>query len=555
MAIFIFVTGGVCSGLGKGIAAASIGVLLKGMGRSVNVIKCDPYLNIDPGVQSPIEHGEVFVTDDGAEADLDLGHYERFLDICTSKISNVTTGQAYQSVLDAERRGDYLGKTVQIIPHLTNEIQRRITAVGKGFDFVIVEIGGTVGDVESQPFLEAIRQLSKKEKSIFVHLTLLPYLAFSDEIKTKPTQHSVRDLRQLGIQPDILICRCPQNLADIEKENIRKKVSLFCDVNPEAIIFGEDVDSIYQVPTRFYDQNLHEVILKILNLPSEQALSELLYTMQKWGSFDIDHRFRTKSFDGFTAIFPNPKVSIAICGKYTLCKDSYISIAESLHHAAKAVRVDLQLDYVNLEEFMGNPEDTEDRLKKYDGILVPGGFGDRGIEAKILCAEYARKNGVPYFGICLGMQVAVIGALRNKYQGAHSTEFDSDTKYPVIDLMLDQKDIINLGGTMRLGSYACELNEGSLAYELYREKIIHERHRHRFEFNSKYEEDLKDFGLYISGRNPETGLTEIIESANADHFFVGVQFHPEFKSRPFSPSPFFVGFVTASLKQAEKRDS
>jgi len=531
---YIFITGGVVSSLGKGIASTTIGALLESRGIKVNLLKFDPYLNLDPGTMSPFQHGEVFVTDDGAETDLDLGHYERFCDVILTKDNNYTTGQIYDSVLNKERRGEYLGKTVQVIPHITNEIKSKITNLGKTADIVLVEIGGTVGDIESLPFLEAIRQFAYdvgKENVLYLHLTLVPYISAAGEFKTKPTQHSVKELRMIGIQPDILLCRCERELTAEMKE----KISLFCNVKKEAVFSAMDVESIYELPIHYSRQGVDEIIAKYLNIWSRSA------GLQKWEKIRDNLNNTVGS------------VKIAIVGKYVELKESYKSLNEALIHSATASRHKIELCYIDSEK-IEKGEIQIQCLTDADGILVPGGFGIRGVEGKIKAVEYARTNKVPFFGICLGMQIATIEYARNVcgMEGAHSMEFDSSTKYPVIDLMEEQKNIQDLGGTMRLGAYSCHLDGDSFAFNAYGFEVISERHRHRYEFNSKYEEELKNNGLKITGRDKGTGLVEIVEVA--DHpWFLGCQFHPEFKSKPFSPHPLFKAFVDAAIKNREKK--
>jgi len=524
MAKYIFVTGGVVSGLGKGVAAASIGMLLKKRGYKVGILKLDPYLNYDPGTMSPYQHGEVFVTEDGGETDLDLGHYERFIGINLSKNSSVSSGQIYMDVINAERKGEYLGGTVQIVPHITDAIKNRIHKIEKEMkaDIVIVEIGGTVGDIESEPFLEAIRQFSHEvstDDTVFLHLTLIPYLKFSKESKTKPTQHSVKELQKRGIRPNMLLCRTEKELED----SIYEKISLFCNVDKDKVFEGIDVKSIYEIPINFNKMGLDEKILEILKLKHQKI------DITKWE--EIAYKYTTA----------RKEVEISIVGKYTALEDAYLSVVESLKHAAIESNVKLKVKWVNAEEVEKNG--VEKYLKQTDGILVPGGFGDRGIEGKIMAAKYARENDIPYFGICLGMQVAVIEFARHvcEMKKAHSTEF-CRSEYPVIDIMEDQKNISNLGGTMRLGSYECVINPDSKVYEMYDTGRITERHRHRFEFNNEYTKLFEENGLLIAGKNPKTNLVEIVE--NTDHkWFVGVQFHPEFKSRVDKPHPIFNDFI------------
>ncbi len=527
---FIFVTGGVVSSLGKGITAASLGRLLKSRGLKVTIQKFDPYINVDPGAMSPYQHGEVFVTDDGAETDLDLGHYERFIDINLTKNNSITTGKIYWSVLNKERRGDYEGKTVQVIPHITNEIKERILKSSKerDLDVIITEIGGTVGDIESLPFLEAIRQLKSdvgRENVMYIHVTLVPYLAKSGELKTKPTQHSVKELRSLGIQPDLLICRTEHHI----DEDLKGKIALFCDLDPSEVIENMDVETIYELPQMLEDQGLSKMVIEHLNLQcGELELSE-------WNSI-ID---KVKN--------PKGKVKIALVGKYVELRDAYLSVAEALRHGGIANDVEVDIDWVNSEHL--GIDSCSTALKDADGIIVPGGFGNRGIDGKICAINYARENKIPFFGICLGMQLASIEFARNVcgLEGAHTTEIEPETPYPIIDLMLDQKEVENIGGTLRLGIYPCKITEGTKAMEIYNDEIIYERHRHRYEFNNEYREQLKEAGLVISGTSPDDSLVEMVELK--DHpWFVGVQFHPEFKSRPTKAHPLFKGFIAASVE-------
>ncbi|HQI06084.1 MAG TPA: CTP synthase [bacterium] len=530
---YIFITGGVVSSLGKGIASTTIGALLESRGIKVNLLKFDPYINLDPGTMSPFQHGEVFVTDDGAETDLDLGHYERFCDVTLKRDNNFTTGQIYDAVLSKERRGEYLGKTVQVIPHITNEIKSKITNLGKTADIVLVEIGGTVGDIESLPFLEAIRQYAYdvgRENVLYIHLTLVPHIKAAGEFKTKPTQHSVKELRMIGIQPDILLCRCEKELT----EDMREKISLFCNVRKEAVFSATDVDSIYELPLLYSRQGVDDIIAKYLNIWSRSA------GLQKWEKINSNIKN------------PEGEVTIAIVGKYVDLKESYKSLNEALIHAGIANRRTTNLCYIDSEKLEKGELDV-DCLKQADGILVPGGFGIRGIEGKIKAVEYARTNKIPFFGICLGMQIATIEFARHvcKMEDAHSQEFNEKSNYPVIDLMEEQKSIKNLGGTMRLGAYTCLVEKGSNAFEAYKSAEISERHRHRYEFNSKFEEELKACGLKITGRDKVTGLVEMVEIE--DHpWFLGCQFHPEFKSKPFAPHPLFMAFIKASILNRNK---
>jgi CTP synthase len=526
---YIFITGGVLSSLGKGICAASLGRLLKSRGFSVSIQKFDPYINIDPGTMNPFQHGEVFVTDDGGETDLDLGHYERFIDENLSKYNNFTTGKVYKNVIDRERKGDFLGATVQVIPHVTDEIKSciRKTLETKKVDVLITEIGGTVGDIESLPFLEAIRQFKKdagRENVLYIHVTYVPFLRTSEELKTKPTQHSVKELRSIGIQPDIIICRSEVKLND----DLKSKISLFCDIEQEAIIDAVDAKHIYEVPLNLQKEGLDSIAMYKLNL--KYRVSDI----QNWKNL-VDS---INNLDG--------SVKIGIVGKYTNLKDSYISIVESLNHGGYHSHKIVEIDWINSEE-LDSQQDCNAILSGIDGILVPGGFGLRGIDGKINAIKHARENGIPFFGICLGMQCAVIEFARNVLgiQDANSSEFDSDTKNPVIDLMLEQKKVNDLGGTMRLGAYPCKLKPGTTAFKAYNEEMISERHRHRYELNNKYIEKLASEGMMVSGTYPEKNLAEIVE-INGHPWFVGVQFHPEFKSRPDRPHPLFRDFISSA---------
>jgi len=529
---YIFVTGGVTSSLGKGIISASIGKLLQARGYNVTIQKLDPYINVDPGTLNPYEHGECYVTEDGAETDLDLGHYERFLSIPTSQANNVTTGIIYQSVIDKERKGDYLGKTVQVIPHITDEIKRRIQLLGKKhkFDVVITEIGGTVGDIESLPYIESVRQL-KWELGLFnclvIHLTLVPYLSSSGELKTKPTQHSVKVLLENGIQPDILILRTEKSL----NYDIRKKVALFCNVDISSVIESIDASTIYEVPILMQNEKLDVTILKKLNLPENEAPK-----LNQWKQF--------------VKKLKNPKttVKIGLVGKYVELADSYKSIMESFQHASAINECKTDLTCIQSEDI--NENNVNEKLRNLKGILVAPGFGNRGVEGKILSAKYSRENNVPYFGICLGMQCAVIEFARNVlgFKKAHSTEMNHSTSHPVIDLMEEQKEITEKGGTMRLGTYSCIIREDTKVYNAYKKKEINERHRHRYEFNNRYLEKFEKAGMIAAGINPDTNLVEIIEIR--DHkWFVGVQFHPEYSSTVINPNPLFVDFVKTALNQ------
>jgi len=526
---FIFFTGGVVSSLGKGIAAASLGMLLKARGLRVTIMKLDPYINVDPGTMNPYQHGEVYVTDDGAETDLDLGHYERFLDISMSRLNNATTGQIYDTVISRERNGDYLGGTVQVIPHITDEIKRRIYAVansGKGWDVVLLEIGGTVGDIEGLPFLEAIRQLGLElgpRRCAYLHLTLVPYLASSGEIKTKPTQHSVKELREIGIQPDILLCRTNQSL-DL---SLKKKIGLFCSVPPQAVIQAIDVDSIYEVPLNLARQGLPELIIKKFNLRVNPP------DISRWeNTLDLMHH-------------PEQELEIAIVGKYTGLHDAYKSIIEAFVHAGIANCVKVKLKWLDSGEV--NLDNAAEKLQGKSGLLIPGGFGDRGIEGKIAAIKYVRENNIPFFGICLGMQCAVIEFARFvlKLPKANSSEFDLRTRHPVIDLMPDQKKLRKKGGTMRLGGQPCHLQRGSRAFQIYGEELINERHRHRYEFNNAYREAFQEAGMVFGGLSPDHTLVEMIELPGHP-WFVGCQFHPELKSRFTKPHPLFREFVKAA---------
>lgn len=524
MTKYIFITGGVVSSLGKGITAASIGCLLKSSGLKVNMLKIDPYLNIDPGTMSPFQHGEVFVTEDGAETDLDLGHYERFMDKNFTKYNNFTTGQIYETIISKERNGDFLGGTVQVIPHVTNEIKSRIKKLADGYDVVITEIGGTTGDIEGLPFLEAIRQFKQDagEKNVcYIHVTLVPYIRAAEEMKTKPTQQSVAKLREIGIQPQIIICRTEKPLTD----DLKKKIALFCNVKPEGVIEERDVSfSIYEVPIMLKKQRLDEIILELLKLKGRKS------DLRSWEKM-IEKIKNLKD-----------EVKIAVAGKYTELKDAYKSIWEALVHAGLANNVKVKIDYVDVEK-----ENLEEKLKNADGILVPGGFGERGVEGKINVVKFARENKIPFFGICLGMQCAVIEFARNVcgLKNANSTEFNPNTSYPVIDILPEQKKVTKKGGTMRLGKYLCEIKRGTLAEKSYRKKFIYERHRHRYELNNKFRNLLEKNGLIISGIHPEKNLVEIIELKNHP-WFVGVQFHPEFLSRPLRPHPLFINFIKSA---------
>ncbi len=530
MTKYIFITGGVVSSLGKGITAASLGRLLKSRGLKVALQKFDPYINVDPGTMSPYQHGEVFVTDDGAETDLDVGHYERFVDENLTRYSNCTTGRIYQAVLDKERRGEYLGQTVQVIPHITNEIKERITMLERqnSPDVVITEIGGTVGDIESLPFLEAIRQLKfdlGKERVLYIHVTLVPHIKTAGELKTKPTQHSVKELRSIGIQPDILVCRTEKELS----EDLRAKMALFCDVDRQAVIQLMDAGSIYEVPLMLADEGLDREVIYRLTLKNHQAdLAEWEELVRK--IHNLDHR-----------------ISIALVGKYVELPDAYISIVEALKHAGFKYNCEVDIKWICAEQMEG--ADVGELLGDIDAILVPGGFGERGIEGKIITARYARENEIPFLGICLGMQCAVIEFARNVagMAEANSSEFAPDTAYPVIHLMPDQENIENKGGTMRLGVYPCQIEAGSKSHQVYQLDQVDERHRHRYEINNDYREQLQQAGFKISGISPDGRLVEMIELP--DHpWFVACQFHPELKSRPNRPHPLFLGLVKSALE-------
>jgi len=538
MAKYIFVTGGVTSSLGKGIIAASLAKLLQARGLKVTIQKFDPYINVDPGTLNPYEHGECYVTDDGAETDLDLGHYERFLNTPTSQASNVTTGRIYQTVINKEREGAYLGKTVQVIPHITDEIKRRMLLLGKEgkYDIIITELGGTVGDIESLPFVESVRQLQwemPEEDCMVVHLTLIPYLSAAKELKTKPTQHSVRLLSQEGVHPDVIVCRTEQPL----NNELKKKIALFCNVKPNAVIEAMDASSIYEVPLMMLQEGLDLIVLKKLQI-NGYAAPELT----KWRAF-LD---KLK--------YPKTKVTIGLIGKYIELQDAYKSILESFVHAGAMNECKVKVVDVHSETI--TEDNVAEKLSKLDGLLVAPGFGNRGVEGKITAVKYARENNLPFFGICLGMQMAVIEYARNVlgWADANSTEMVKETKHPVIDLMEAQKDVTNKGGTMRLGAYPCTIKEKTLAHEIYGTTEISERHRHRWEFNNKFIGDFEKAGLIPSGKNPATGLVEIVELPNHP-FFIGVQYHPELKSTVENPQPIFVHFVKAAKAFAEKRDA
>lgn len=535
MTKYIFITGGVVSSLGKGITAASLGRLLKGRGLKVALQKFDPYINVDPGTMSPYQHGEVYVTEDGAETDLDVGHYERFIDENLSHYANCTTGRIYQTVLDKERRGDYLGQTVQVIPHITNEIKDRVTMIEKenSPDIVISEIGGTVGDIESLPFLEAIRQLKfdlGKDRVLYIHVTLIPYIEAAGELKTKPTQHSVKELRSIGIQPDILVCRTQKELS----EDLKAKLALFCDVDREAVVQLPDAESIYEVPLMLAREKLDLEIIRRLGLECKQA------DLKEWQEL----AGRVHHLD--------KEVCIGLVGKYVELPDAYLSIVESLKHAGFQYNCEIKIKWIYAEKV--EKEGAEELLQNVDGILIPGGFGERGIEGKIATAAYARENQVPFLGICLGMQCAVIEFARNVCQmkGANSSEFDPDSPYPVVHLMPGQENVATKGASMRLGGYPCRLVEGTLAYEVYGVSETNERHRHRYEINNEFRQEMESKGLVISGISPDGRLVEIIE-LKEHPWFVACQFHPEFKSRPNRPHPLFMGLVRGALEYKEKR--
>jgi CTP synthase len=542
---FIFVTGGVVSSLGKGIAAASIGRLLVSRGLTVGLQKLDPYINVDPGTMSPYQHGEVFVTEDGAETDLDLGHYERFTDANTSRASNVTAGGIYDTVIRRERRGDYLGGTVQVVPHITDEIKQRIALIAESsdVDFVITEIGGTVGDIESLPFLEAIRQFPVdvgRRRCLFIHLTLVPYIGHAGELKTKPTQHSVNELRRIGIAPDMLMCRSEGSLSP----EIRKKIALFASLPMEAIVSARDVDNIYKVPLTFHEQGVDNFILEHFAMqapdPELSSWKESIERSERAGRSASSHPVR-----------------IALVGKYVQLEDAYLSVSEALRHAASLKDSTVEIDWIDSERIEGGEGDEAviERLQRADGILIPGGFGGRGIEGKIAAARIAREQRIPYLGICLGMHVAVAEFARHVagMEGANSTEMDMETPFPVIDLLPEQKEVANLGGTMRLGADPIKLHEGSRVREIYREAVVYERHRHRYEVNNLLRKRLEAVGLRTSGTSPDDRLVEAIELD--DHpFFVASQFHPEFKSRPERPAPLFRDFIAASLERAGEGD-
>lgn len=531
---YVFITGGVVSSLGKGIAAASLGLLLKSRGLRVSIQKFDPYINVDPGTMSPYQHGEVYVTDDGAETDLDLGHYERFLDINTSKLNNATTGQIYYEVINKERRGDYLGATVQVIPHITDEIKRRIGQLGSSgrYDVIITEVGGTVGDIESLPFLEAIRQFMRqigKRNALSIHVTLIPFIKSAGEIKTKPTQHSVKTLLEIGMQPDILICRTEKRLT----HETREKIGLFCNVETDAVIEGRDVESIYEIPLAFEKEGLDKIVLEKLNIKAGKA------DLRKWSRYV--HRVKE----------PSNRITIGFVGKYTELKDAYKSISEAFIHAGAENDAAVDVKWIRAEEI--DSHNVHEHMNDINGLLVAPGFGIRGIEGKIKAIQYVRENNIPFLGICLGMQCAIIEFARNVcgLRGANSTEFKK-TKYNVIDMMADQRNIKNMGGTMRLGAYPCVVQKGTKAYAAYKKEFISERHRHRYEVNNKFRKVLSEHGMVFSGLSPDNNLVEIAELK--DHpWFVGGQFHPELKSRALNPHPLFRDFVKAALQYSKMK--
>lgn len=533
MTKFVFVTGGVVSSIGKGIVASSLGRLLKSREYSVSILKLDPYLNVDPGTMSPFQHGEVFVTQDGAETDLDLGHYERFTDTSMSRLNSVTTGSIYQAVINKERRGDYMGGTVQVIPHITNEIKERILRVARNTnpDVVITEIGGTVGDIESLPFLEAIRQFRKevgRQNVIYMHVTLVPWIPSAGEMKTKPTQHSVKELRSIGIQPDILVCRSDRPIPS----SLKQKMSEFCDVPVECVIAAQDANNIYEVPLLMEREGLAQQALDLLHL--EQRQPDLI----GWQTL-VDR-----------LAHPTHRIEVAIVGKYVRLSDAYLSVVEALRHAAIAVGAELQLRWIDSENV--ETEGVEHHLKGVNGILVPGGFGTRGVDGKIAAVNYARKHQIPFLGLCLGMQCSVIEWARNiaELADANSAEFAPNCQYPVINLLPEQQDVVDLGGTMRLGLYPCRLAPNTLAFKLYEEEVVYERHRHRYEFNNAYRNLFLESGYTISGTSPDGRLVEIIELPSHP-FFIATQFHPEFQSRPSNPHPLFKGFIEAVSRRSQ----
>ena len=536
MSKFVFVTGGVVSGLGKGITAASLGRLLKSRGLKVTAQKLDPYLNVDPGTMNPVQHGEVFVTDDGAETDLDLGHYERFIYESLSQNSNLTSGRVYWNVISDERKGVYGGQTIQIIPHVTNEIKKSIYKNAEsGADVCLVEIGGTIGDIESQPFLEAIRQFSVevgRENCVFVHVTLVPYLAASDELKSKPTQHSVKEMLSIGIQPDIIVCRTEHPLT----KEIKRKISLFCNVGEDCVIENNNCDILYAVPMMLKEQNMDEVVLKKLGINAD----------------DRDLTDWEEMLDALRN--PVQTVKIAMVGKYVELHDSYISVNEALKHGGISTRSKVDIHWIDSETLETDDANIDQILGDVDGILVPGGFGSRGIEGKIIACNYARTHNIPYLGICLGMQIAIIEFARNVLglDGANSAEINPETDYPVIDILPEKKSITDLGGTLRLGEYPCKLNKESKSYKLYNEELIYERHRHRYEVNNDYREQLLNAGMIFAGTSPDDHIVEMIEIPS-HRWFVAGQFHPEFKSRPNKPHPLFNGFVTAASQYSKEK--
>ena len=527
---YLFVTGGVTSSLGKGIISASLGKLLKSRGYSVTIQKLDPYINVDPGTMNPYEHGECFVTNDGAETDLDLGHYERFLDNETSQANNVTTGRIYQTVINKERKGDYLGKTVQIIPHITDEIKKRIKILGDtgNFDFVITEIGGTVGDIEALPYIESVRQLKweLEDNALFIHLTLVPFLSAAGELKTKPTQHSVKTLLESGIQPDILVCRTEHPL----NSELKRKIARFCNVEKDAVIESMDASTIYEVPLLMQKEGLDKVLLRKLGLEDNTDVK-----LDQWCNF----------LEGLQN--PKQNITIGLVGKYVELQDAYKSISEAIIHGGVKNNCKVKVNWIHSEDI--NDTNVGEKLSRLNGVLVAPGFGDRGMEGKISAIKYVRKNNIPFFGICLGMQSAVIEFTRNVlgFEGANSTEMNESTPYPVIDLMEEQKEISEKGGTMRLGAYDCVISKGSKSYDCYKDTNIIERHRHRYEFNNKYKSDLEESGLIATGINPKNNLVEIVEILTHP-WFVGVQFHPEYKSTVANPHPLFVGFIKACIQ-------
>ena len=534
----IFVTGGVVSSLGKGITAASLGRLLKNRGYKVTIQKFDPYINIDPGTMSPYQHGEVFVTDDGAETDLDLGHYERFIDVNLSKGSNVTTGKIYQSVINKERKGEYLGSTIQVIPHITNEIKERVLRVGRNdnADIVITEIGGTVGDIESLPFLEAIRQVKKdvpnRNDVLYIHVTLIPYIHAAGELKTKPTQHSVKELRSIGIQPDIIVCRTEKIVSD----DMKKKIALFCDVDSNAVINNATCSTIYEVPLLLQEEGLDRIVMQKL------GLEDRFCDMKEW-TVMVDRIRETNASDR--------EIKVALVGKYVALHDAYLSVVESLYHAGYEAGVQVKIKWIDSEDLESPGCNLNEVFGDVQGVVIPGGFGSRGVEGKIAAIRYVRENNIPFLGLCLGMQCAVIEFARHVcgMKEAHSKEFNDATPYPVIDLMEDQEDVTEKGGTMRLGQYPCKLKEGTMARRLYgNQEIVYERHRHRYEVNNELRPQMESQGLIISGTSPDNRLVEMIELQNHP-YFAATQAHPEFKSRPTRPHPLFQGFVQAIVKK------